>query len=184
MAARGAALLPEDSGYKEGCELVSETLSRASDAIPFESRLVKYITEAGDQLRRATDNHKMQDLSTATAQIMKPNFEQEFPAWIQRISKVAGCLKGVKLNTELTDEILAAIPVLVEMALHLQANPSIVGDALDALLMFCGPSGDELDFVVLEEAWLFEREIARSLGLCSNAGPHGDSAGVAGLPMI
>merc|ERR1712061_922112 len=52
--------------------------------------------------------------------------------------------------------------------LNTSLNPKgkpIVSDVMDALLMFCGPHGDELDFVLVEEMWLFRRDTVRSMGL-------------------
>lgn len=59
-----------------------------------------------------------------------------------------------------------AAGMLINTSLNGKGMP-ITADALDVLFMFCAPGGDELEYVLLEEKWLFSRSAALRHGLCS-----------------
>eukprot|EP00434_Breviolum_minutum_P016580 symbB.v1.2.014617.t2/scaffold1072.1/size139929/4 len=57
------------------------------------------------------------------------------------------------------------VGVLINTSLNPKGMP-IATDPMDILQLFCAPGGHELDFVLLEEIWLFERSSAMLVGLC------------------
>jgi len=58
-----------------------------------------------------------------------------------------------------------AVGVLINTSLNPKGKP-IASDAEDVMKMFCMPGGDELDYVLLEDSWLFSRSSVVSLGFC------------------
>lgn len=85
-------------------------------------------------------------------------------------------------------EIPHKVGVLINTSLNPKGMP-IASDPMDILQLFCAPEGRELDFVLLEETWLFERRTAMLAGLCDhiNIGPAGSDAPGSfpdGLPVI
>ena len=64
--------------------------------------------------------------------------------------KKKGSAAGVLINTSLNGKGVA-----------------ITADAAEALLLFCQRNGAELDYVLLEEEWLFPRQEAIGRGLCA-----------------
>merc|ERR1712048_893465 len=57
---------------------------------------------------------------------------------------------------------LRAAGVLINTSLNPKGKP-IATSLADIFAIFCSPTGDELDFVLLQEKWLFERESVRRL---------------------
>jgi len=77
------------------------------------------------------------------------------------------------------------VGVLINTSLNPKGMP-IATDPMDILQLFCAPGGHELDFVLLEEIWLFERSSAMLVGLCDQgAVSSGEPAAFPdGLPVI
>ena len=83
-------------------------------------------------------------------------------------------------------EIPHKVGVLINTSLNPKGMP-IASDPMDILQLFCAPEGRELDFVLLEETWLFERRTAMLAGLCDHIRPAGSDAPGSfpdGLPVI
>jgi predicted NodU family carbamoyl transferase len=57
------------------------------------------------------------------------------------------------LDNATSQDLPQAVGVLINTSLNPKGMP-IAAEALDVLAMFCAPTGDELDFVLLEETWL------------------------------
>lgn len=59
------------------------------------------------------------------------------------------------------------VGVLINTSFNLKGKP-LVADALDALKVFCASTAKDLDYVLLEETWLFHRGAVLSRGFCSD----------------
>jgi len=82
-----------------------------------------------------------------------------------------------------TTEDPPAVGVLINTSLNPKGKP-MAADAEDVLKMFCMPGGEELDYILLEESWLFSRASMLNLGLCESKDAGNLIAFGDGLPVI
>ena len=85
----------------------------------------------------------------------RPNsVSQESDPWLHELLGYVRELSGIEHGG-----------VLINTSLNLKGMP-ICSSMAEALLIFCAPGGEELDFVLLEERFIFERRLVQSRGLC------------------
>merc|ERR1712060_514173 len=72
-------------------------------------------------------------------------------------------------DTNTSDNRKRGVGVLINTSFNLKGKP-LVADALDALKVFCASTGKDLDYVLLEETWLFNRDDVIGRGFCSTTG--------------